>query len=88
MQGAFDAQRFLESSSEIVQRRGGDGEGGAGLRMTDRDPAEMQTSAVVRPALRAVGVNEMTKVCDLSNGMSTGVFGVPVSWFVAGSVVW
>ena len=39
-------------------------------------------------AIGAVGVKANTKLCATPSGMSTGVFGVPVTWFVAGSVVW
>ena len=39
-------------------------------------------------ATAAVGVSAMTKLWVWPAGMSTGVFGVPVSWLVSGAVVW
>src|SRR5262245_62060610 len=38
--------------------------------------------------ISSVGVSEITKVCVVPPGIFTGVFGVPIGRFVAGSVAW
>jgi hypothetical protein len=39
-------------------------------------------------AIVAVGVSAKTKLCVAPASTFTGVFGEPVTWLVAGSVVW
>src|SRR2546427_1445902 len=50
--------------------------------------AQSKTRGTFVGAIGAVGVKANTKLCATPAGMSIGVFGVPVTWFVAGSVVW
>src|SRR5262250_791608 len=50
--------------------------------------AQSKTMGTSAGAIGAVGVKANTKLCVPAAGMSTGVFTVPVTWLVTGSVVW
>jgi hypothetical protein len=50
--------------------------------------AQLKLKATSVGGMRALGLMEITNVWKLPGAMLMGVFGVPVSWFVAGFVVW
>src|SRR3984885_15524727 len=72
--GVAEADKFSLSIPKIS---------GAGLAL-----AQPKVNWTVVGVNGALGVNAITKLCACPAGMLTGVFGVPVSALVVGSVVW
>src|SRR6516162_6152919 len=72
--GALDPDSSSVLSPEVVGA-------GAALAQAKLNPTSVGANA-------AVGVKAMTKLCAAPCGISTAVLAVPVTWLVAGSVVW